>query len=274
MMVAPRGDEQRPPVFLRGIGVDAEQVSRFAKLAAGDKPWRHVYSPREAGHLAAQPQAALAFCFAFCCKEALCKALGAAYAFPEFECLYRPDALEQEILLAPGFRERQALEQVAVRFDERFLEERGECLVEVHVLHGQAQPGGSTVRSQRAGVVAAGRVGVRLETLAVAAVEADRRRIEDEHFSAAELADLGRRRVQSLAGFLAIKRALAGLWVEAGGGAAARPREFELGHHANGAPRLVAAPAGVAPEEALISIAHTRQWAYGLASRGSRNPGD
>ena len=61
---------------LLGAGIDAERIERFEKLASGGRVWRHVYSPRETGHLAAQPLAAHAFCAAFCAKEAVCKALG------------------------------------------------------------------------------------------------------------------------------------------------------------------------------------------------------
>ena len=239
---------------MRGIGLDAEQVARFEKLAAGDKPWRHVYSAREAAHLAAQPQAARAFCAAFCCKEAFCKALGEFYSFPEFECLYRPGAPEQEFVLAPALKERHAIEEVRVRIDERFLGERGEFVVEVYLTRRPAP---------RVGFPAS-----YLETLQVAAVEAGRERIEEEHFSPAEIAALGSRRAQSVAGALALKRALVRLWAAAGAAATAAPRDFELGHHASGAPRLVAAPEGVALADVFVSISHTRQWAYGLAAAG------
>lgn len=241
-------------MLVRGIGLDAEQVTRFDKLAAGDKPWRHVYSAREAEHLAAQPQAAQAFCAAFCCKEALCKALGESYSFPEFECLYRSGATEQEFVLAPGLRERHGIEEVRVSIATQFLGERGEFVVEVYLVSRLAP---------RVGFPAS-----YLETLPVAAVEAGRRQIEEEHFSPAEVAAFGKRRAQSVAGALALKRALIRLWAAAG--AAAEPRDFELGHHASGAPRLNAAPAGVALADVFVSISHTRNWAYGLAAIGER----
>jgi len=232
---------------VRGIGIDAEQVSRFEKFAAGERPWRLVYSAREAQYLAAQPQAARAFCAAFCCKEAFYKALGEFYPFPEFECLYRAGAPGQEFVLAPGLKERHGIGEVRVSIDEQFLGERGEFVVEVHLIRT---------------------AGSYLDTLQVAATEAERPRIEAEHFSPAEIAALGGRRAQSVAGALALKQALVRLWAGAGAPAAA-PRDFELWHHASGAPRLVAAPAGVALADVFVSISHTRQWAYGLAAAGS-----
>jgi len=238
------GGEDRTVHAPRGIGLDAEQVTRFEKLADGSRPpWRLVYSAREAAHLAAQPQAAAAFCAAFCCKEALYKALGEHYSFPKFECLFRAGALEQEFVLAPDFKGSYGIDEVRVRLDEQFLAERGEFVVEVYLIRPAVS---------------------HLEWLRVAAAEAERRRIEEEHFSPREIDGLGSRRVQSLAGALALKRALARLW--AGAGVAAAPGEFEVGHHASGAPRLVAAPGGVALADVYVSISHTRQWAYGLAA--------
>jgi phosphopantetheinyl transferase (holo-ACP synthase) len=251
------GDERRPPPAALGIGLDAEQVSRFEKFAAGASPWRFVYSPREADHLATQPQVARAFCAAFCCKEALCKALGEAYAFPQFECLYRAGVLEQEFVLAEDLVARHDIANLRVSVDERFLDERGEFVVAVQLTRGSAR---------RAGFAA-----TRLETLEVAAVAAGRERIVAEHFASREIVDLGKRRVQSLAGFLALKRALAGLSVAAGAASAAAPRDFELGHHASGAPRLVAGPAGVSLEDVFVSISHTRLWAYGLAATAAED---
>jgi phosphopantetheinyl transferase (holo-ACP synthase) len=235
---------------LAGVGVDAERIERFEKFAAGAPPWRYVYSPAEAAHLASLPRAAEAFCAAFCCKEALCKALGERYPFPECECRFSPGALEPQILLAPGFLECRGPAAARVRMHGPQFDGRGECLVEVHLFRPSASAGG------------AGGERSRLETLSVPDVEAGRAEIE-AHFSPAEIVDLGRRRVQSLAGSLALKRALVALWADAGIAAAAVPREFEIAHLPSGAPRLVAAPCG--SSGALVSISHTRLWAYGLA---------
>ena len=155
-------------------------------------------------------------------------------------------ALEPEFVLAPGFKRGHGIGEVRVRIDERFLAARGEFVVEVYLIRT------CRLRTSRRSQVAA--------------VAAERRRIEEEHFSPGEIAGLGSRRVQSLAGALALKRALVRVW--AGAGTAVAPRDFEIGHHDNGAPRLVAAPAGVALADVYVSISHTRQWAYGLAATG------
>lgn len=252
--------------LLIGVGVDAERIGRFEKLAAGGTAWRHVYSSREAEHLAAQPQSALAFCAAFCAKEALCKALGSAYPFRECECLHLPGLAELELSLSPGLKERHGLGRARVRFHAAYPPERGECVVEAHLFGAHAARDEGPDASPDAAAAGAN-VRSCLETIAIAAVESARARVGEEHFRAAELADLGSRRVQSLAGSLALKRALCALWAEIVGGApCSAPRDFELGHLGSGAPLLVAAPPGIAPARVRVSIAHTREWAYGLAA--------
>jgi len=243
---------------LAGVGIDAERIERFARLAAGAPRWRHVFSPGEAEHLAAQPRAEIAFCAAFCCKEALLKALGERYPFTECECRFQPGSVEPGIALSTALQERFALAGARVRFHGRFPDERGECVVEAHLLRGWNGAGGTPGSPPAAGATTLSR----LETLAIADVDAERDAIVARDFSPAEIADLGRRRVQSLAGSLALKRALIALWGEAGFAPVA-PREIEIAHRPSGAPHVAAMPPGL--PGALVSIAHTRTWAYGLA---------
>jgi phosphopantetheinyl transferase (holo-ACP synthase) len=243
---------------LAGAGVDAERIERFAKLAAGAPRWRHVYTQREAEHLASLPRADLAFCAAFCCKEAVLKALGERYPLPECECRFPPGSFEPAIALSPALLEGFALTGARGLLHGRFPDERGECVLEVHLLRGAAGAAGGPGNHPPAGAPALSR----LASLAIAEVEAERDAIEARDFSPEEIADLGRRRVQSLAGSLALKRALIALWGEAGFAPVA-PRDIELAHRDSGAPQVVAAPRGL--PAALVSIAHTRAWAYGLA---------
>jgi phosphopantetheine--protein transferase-like protein len=256
---------------LHGVGIDAELVRRFDRLAADGRFWRRVCSPREAEHLASQAQPALALCAAFCCKEAFFKALGESCALPECECLHHPGATELDLLVSPRILERHGLGAARARFHERFLGERGECVVEVHLRRGWTERDEPSRGRPPGDSPAVGRVRSRLETLAVASVEAERRQIEEQHFSPEEIAALASRRHQSLAGSLALKRALAALWADAGC-AAADPRDFVLFRHESGAPRLAAAPVGIPLADVSISISHTRQWAYGLAAIGRRVP--
>jgi phosphopantetheinyl transferase (holo-ACP synthase) len=258
---------------LAGVGVDAEEVRRFEKLAAGAQPWRLVFSPREAEHIAAQPRPALALCLAFCSKEALCKALGERYPFVECECRFAPGGRSLEVVLTPALRERHGIAGVRLRPRERYPDERGECVVEAHLFQSGA-PDGEAVGSVPAagdGPAAATAGGLppvhsRLKSLAVMSAARGRELIEERHFSSGEIAELAGRSVQSVAGFLALKSALAALWADAGA-AHPSPRDFVLSHHSGGAPRIVQAPPG--PANVFVSISHTRNWAYGLAALAS-----
>lgn len=103
-----------------------------------------------------------------------------------------------------------------------------------------------------------------LEVLAIADVEREREELSERCFSPGERAEVGGRRVQTTAGFLAAKRALVRLWGELGCGTP-RERDFVLTHRPSGAPAVASAP-GLPPGlELRVSISHTRQHAYGLA---------
>jgi phosphopantetheinyl transferase (holo-ACP synthase) len=259
-------------MLFAGVGVDAEEVRRFEKLAVGAARWRLVFTPREAEHLAAQPRPAVAFCAAFCCKEAVCKALGERYPFVECECRFAPGGRVAEVELAPALRERHGVGGIRMRLRERYPQERGECVVEAHLFRPRASgdvthasPVAALRGTQGSAQGAKGgfpRVRSRLKSLAVISAASGRSGLEERHFSPSEIAELGGRAVQSLAGFLALKSALAALWADAG--AAASPRDFVLSHHPGGAPRIVEAPPG--PDGVCVSISHTRNWAYGLAA--------
>ena len=108
-----------------------------------------------------------------------------------------------------------------------------------------------------------------LEIVSIAEVERDRSAIASQCFSEGEMAELASRRTQTMAGFLALKKALAGLFSSAAGGAGFSERDFILSHDENGAPRLVSCPELPGGRGALkvhLSISHTREWAYGLAA--------
>lgn len=259
-------------IVLAGVGVDAEEVRRFKKLAAGSQPWRLVFSPAEAERLAAQPQPDLALCAAFCCKEAFCKALGERYPFVELECRFAAGAAGADALEAvpsAALRERFGIAGVRVRLRGHYTADRGECVAEVCLFRTVVPPGAEAASPPAAAAAALATDGLpevrtRLRSLAVGDAVRGRVQIEARQFSAAELAELGTRQVQSLAGSLALKSALVALWGDAGVSPPPSPRDFVLSHAPGGAPCIVQAPPG--PHGALVSIAHTRTWAYGLAA--------
>ncbi len=111
-----------------------------------------------------------------------------------------------------------------------------------------------------------------MECVPLADVEADMARLIATCFTLGEAEEVASRRSATTAGFLAVKRALRRLFIEAGGPDALCERDFELTHLENGAPVLTAYPPGdyapgFDPDTVHISISHTRAFAYGLAAR-------
>jgi len=104
----------------------------------------------------------------------------------------------------------------------------------------------------------------RLEQVPISAVKEQRDILEAEHLSASETRELSSRGDQTVAGFLAVKRALCELHRETGKTAEVTPRHFVLTHDPEtGAPTLAAWPEMDGP--IFVSISHTRDNAYGLA---------
>jgi phosphopantetheinyl transferase (holo-ACP synthase) len=96
--------------------------------------------------------------------------------------------------------------------------------------------------------------------------------MEAAGLTAEETARLQGRHGRSVAGFVALKHALAALFSEVCAGAAAAPAEFVLDHDAKGAPIVVSLPRrlrerveGAADGRVLVSVSHTRGLACGLA---------
>jgi acyl-CoA thioester hydrolase len=98
---------------VRGVGVDAEHVSRF-EGPASPNPLPMVFGDGETAHAAASGRAAWCLCAAFCVKEALRKALGEPV--DPRECAVFPDpadatgggALRPRWEAGPGLREARA----------------------------------------------------------------------------------------------------------------------------------------------------------------------
>jgi phosphopantetheinyl transferase (holo-ACP synthase) len=109
------------------------------------------------------------------------------------------------------------------------------------------------------------------QSLAIATVAAERAELEAEHFSPRERDELAGRHVQSLAGRLALKRALCQLLAPEQPGVALAPRDFVIMGSPTGAPVLGPLPATLrdVPEarrgRLFVSITHSKAQAVGLA---------
>lgn len=109
------------------------------------------------------------------------------------------------------------------------------------------------------------------ESLTITTVAAKRAELEAAHFSPLERAELAGRHVQSVAGRLALKRALCRLLAPAEAGVTLEPRDFVITDSPTGAPALGPLPPTLldAPEaqrgRLFVSIAHSKAHAVGLA---------
>ena len=99
---------------LLGCGIDAERVQRFSKLPGRERPWPLVFTPREVAHARSLPEPAEALCAAFCCKEALFKALPRPFNFTDCELLFDPVRPDQAPRLSPALCRELAVSHASV----------------------------------------------------------------------------------------------------------------------------------------------------------------
>jgi phosphopantetheinyl transferase (holo-ACP synthase) len=75
---------------LIGCGVDSETIARFSSYGDLSDPLPMVFSRKEVAYFQTLPDKSLGFCSAFCCKEAVFKALGSPFNFTECELFFTP----------------------------------------------------------------------------------------------------------------------------------------------------------------------------------------
>jgi phosphopantetheinyl transferase (holo-ACP synthase) len=97
-----------PGRALLGCGVDIEKISRFSHVRfSGPHPFPFVFSKSEIDHCRSLRVPAMGLCASFCGKEALFKARGAPYHFPDCECFLDESTAKLSINLS-GSLEREA----------------------------------------------------------------------------------------------------------------------------------------------------------------------
>lgn len=118
------------------------------------------------------------------------------------------------------------------------------------------------------------RIASRVGMLLIAEVEQERESIMREHFTEGERLQLRERHVRTVAGFLAVKRALVRLAGDCDPDVVVSERDFVLSHKENGAPVVCSGPdcrltpGGVPSPLLRVSVSHTKLNAYGLAVFG------
>ncbi len=117
---------------LRGAGVDAERIARFARPNASPNPLPMVFTEREAAHAAACGDPARALCAAFCVKEALFKAAGRPVDVRACEVFARPGQQRPEVVIGEGL----AADLGGAAIEVRLFEDGGNLIAAV-VLTGE-----------------------------------------------------------------------------------------------------------------------------------------
>jgi phosphopantetheinyl transferase (holo-ACP synthase) len=125
---------------VRACGIDCEKIGRFAKWAgpAGDRPPAFVFSEGEIGYVRTLPDPSFGLCASFCCKEAVYKALGESYDFPECELLFDPARETSEVRLSNEVRSKFRIDEAVAMVRRNPLDD-GELIVVVY-LCGPGRP--------------------------------------------------------------------------------------------------------------------------------------
>ncbi len=76
---------------LIGCGVDGESVTRFTSLVNVPQPFPFVFSQEETEYIQGLADPAEGFCAAFCCKEAVFKALGKPFNYTDCQFFHEED---------------------------------------------------------------------------------------------------------------------------------------------------------------------------------------
>ena len=97
------------PGRLVGCGIDAERPVRFVELAEEEHPLPLVFTSSESEHARSTRDPPRSLAAAFCCKEALRKALGIPYDWRDCELFWRPGERRLPIRLAPSLIDEHAL---------------------------------------------------------------------------------------------------------------------------------------------------------------------
>lgn len=115
-----------------GCGIDSEHVERFARLELeGNEPPPLVYSQNEINHCFTLKDSFIGFCVAFCCKEAIFKALQEPYDFTCCELLWTPSQEQFQCDLA-----EELCKQYKIKENRAYVEitSDGECIVTAYLL--------------------------------------------------------------------------------------------------------------------------------------------
>lgn len=117
---------------LIACGIDSEHIIRFSKYGYEEgRPSPFIYSQKEIDYYMSSDDPITGLCVAFCCKEAVYKALKQAYNFDTCQIYWEKSISTYTFHLANSMCDRfEVLEQYAL-VD---ISPEGECIVVVYLL--------------------------------------------------------------------------------------------------------------------------------------------
>jgi phosphopantetheinyl transferase (holo-ACP synthase) len=101
------------PAMLLGCGIDSEKICRFETTAReSGHPYPFIFSKAELNHSRSTGNPAKALCAAFCCKEALRKAISAPYNFTDCEAFFDEESHSVSLHVAEGLKSEACIGEI------------------------------------------------------------------------------------------------------------------------------------------------------------------
>jgi phosphopantetheinyl transferase (holo-ACP synthase) len=102
-----------PAMMLLGCGIDSEKIRRFEKVACeSGHPFPFIFSKAEIDHCRSMTDPAQGLCAAFCCKEALRKAIATPYNFTDCEVMFDERGSTVSLQLAEGLKREACIGEI------------------------------------------------------------------------------------------------------------------------------------------------------------------
>lgn len=119
---------------LIGCGIDAERIERFKPYNINDEhPMPFVFSGDEITYFDQLSDPVKGLCSAFCCKEALYKAISKDYNFPDCELFLSEDNYWHNLKLSDDLHNRYGINIAKARIEFIKYQSYVECLAAVYV---------------------------------------------------------------------------------------------------------------------------------------------
>ena len=124
----------KTPLSLISCGIDAERIERFKPyIVNDDHPMPFVFSRDEIAYISRLSDPTKGFCSAFCCKEALYKAISKDFNFPDCQLFLTENNNWHSLRLSDEFRNQYGINKAEAYIEFITFQSYVECLAAVYV---------------------------------------------------------------------------------------------------------------------------------------------